>query len=39
MNLDAEKVSVYTDGACSGNGKQHATGGIGIFWGRYDHPL
>ncbi|EJU05260.1 hypothetical protein DACRYDRAFT_19826 [Dacryopinax primogenitus] len=24
---------VYTDGACSGNGRAGATGGIGVYWG------
>ncbi|KZT51160.1 hypothetical protein CALCODRAFT_503850 [Calocera cornea HHB12733] len=24
---------VYTDGACSGNGKQGAKGGVGVYWG------
>lgn len=28
---------VYTDGACSANGRRGAKAGIGVFWGD-DHP-
>ena len=38
MHLDNEKASVYTDGACSNNGKGNASGGVGVFWG-VNHPL
>ncbi len=32
-------MSVFTDGACSGNGKANkAIAGIGVFWGD-NHPL
>ena len=31
-------VSVYTDGACSGNGRESAKAGIGVWFGD-DHPL
>lgn len=27
---------VYCDGACTGNGKAHARGGVGVFWGHDD---
>lgn len=37
-SFESKSVSVYTDGACSGNGKSNPSGGIGIFWGP-DHPL
>jgi len=35
---EGESVEVYTDGACSNNGKANASAGIGVFWGS-DHPL
>ncbi|XP_047038255.1 ribonuclease H1-like [Helicoverpa zea] len=31
-------VQVYTDGACSANGKSGARAGLGVFWGN-GHPL
>ncbi|XP_063634767.1 ribonuclease H1 [Cydia splendana] len=31
-------VQVYTDGACSSNGKQGARAGLGVYWGD-NHPL
>ncbi|CAG9576045.1 unnamed protein product [Danaus chrysippus] len=31
-------VQVYTDGACSSNGKNGARAGLGVFWGE-GHPL
>ncbi|KAJ3141447.1 Ribonuclease H1 [Physocladia obscura] len=31
-----EKIDVYTDGACGGNGKAGARGGIGVFFGNGD---
>ncbi|XP_013783903.1 ribonuclease H1-like [Limulus polyphemus] len=37
LNPD-ELVHVYTDGACSSNGRRGARAGIGVFWGA-DHPL
>lgn len=30
--VEDPKAMVYTDGACSGNGKSSAKGGLGIFW-------
>lgn len=33
---DERTVRVYTDGACSENGKHGATGGIGVFFGPGD---
>ncbi|XP_076359133.1 ribonuclease H1-like, partial [Tachypleus tridentatus] len=33
-----ELVHIYTDGACSSNGRHGARAGIGVFWGA-DHPL
>ncbi|XP_072553176.1 ribonuclease H1 isoform X2 [Salminus brasiliensis] len=33
-----DAVVVYTDGCCSGNGRQGARAGIGVYWGP-DHPL
>ncbi len=35
---DKQKPSVYTDGACSNNGKKNAAAGIGVYWGD-NHPL
>ncbi len=32
------EVKVFTDGACSNNGKETASAGIGVFWGP-NHPL
>lgn len=29
---------VWTDGACPGNGQSATVGGIGVWWGRDDHP-
>ncbi|XP_076364806.1 ribonuclease H1-like [Tachypleus tridentatus] len=37
LNAD-ELVHIYTDGACSSNGRHGARAGIGVFWGA-DHPL
>jgi ribonuclease HI len=37
-NLDKGLVTVFTDGACSNNGKDTASAGVGIFWGS-NHPL
>ncbi|KAJ3051576.1 hypothetical protein HDU99_008376, partial [Rhizoclosmatium hyalinum] len=31
-----QRITVYTDGACSGNGQRHARGGIGVFFGDGD---
>ncbi|GBP18568.1 Ribonuclease H1 [Eumeta japonica] len=31
-------IQVYTDGACSENGKSNARAGLGVFWGE-NHPL
>ncbi|KAG6455605.1 ribonuclease H1 [Manduca sexta] len=31
-------VKVYTDGACSSNGRSGARAGLGVYWGE-DHPL
>ncbi|XP_028858698.1 ribonuclease H1 [Denticeps clupeoides] len=33
-----DAVVVYTDGCCSGNGKNGARAGIGVYWGPH-HPL
>ncbi|XP_017537901.1 ribonuclease H1 isoform X1 [Pygocentrus nattereri] len=33
-----DAVVVYTDGCCSGNGRNGARAGIGVYWGP-DHPL
>ncbi|XP_010706240.1 ribonuclease H1 [Meleagris gallopavo] len=33
-----EFAVVYTDGCCSGNGRNRARAGIGVYWGP-DHPL
>ncbi|XP_058468603.1 ribonuclease H1 isoform X2 [Solea solea] len=33
-----DAVVVYTDGGCTGNGKQGARAGIGVYWGP-NHPL
>ncbi|KAM4528721.1 ribonuclease H1 [Fundulus diaphanus] len=33
-----DAVVVYTDGCCSGNGRDRARAGIGVYWGR-NHPL
>ncbi|XP_048005541.1 ribonuclease H1-like [Leguminivora glycinivorella] len=35
---DEGYVQVYTDGACSANGKQGARAGLGVFWSD-SHPL
>ena len=31
-----EKIHVYTDGSCYGNGAKESYGGIGIFFGQND---
>jgi ribonuclease HI len=33
---DESKIYVYTDGACSNNGKKNAKAGIGVFFGKDD---
>ena len=33
-----QNVNVYTDGACSSNGKKNASAGIGVYWAD-NHPL
>ncbi|XP_030626399.1 ribonuclease H1 [Chanos chanos] len=33
-----DAVVVYTDGCCTGNGRDGARAGIGVYWGQ-DHPL
>lgn len=40
FTFDGRNVCVYTDGACSGNGKKNfdSLAGIGVFWGP-DHKL
>jgi hypothetical protein len=38
QNLDGQSVSVYTDGACSKNGKIGASAGIGVYFGE-NHRL
>ena len=40
LDFDFKKssVDVYTDGACSNNGKKNAVAGYGVWWGD-DHPL
>ncbi|CAF0709871.1 unnamed protein product [Brachionus calyciflorus] len=38
FSFKSQKMIVYTDGACSNNGKPNATAGIGVFWGT-NHPL
>lgn len=30
------RIVVYTDGSCTGNGKQHAKAGCGVYWGNSD---
>lgn len=30
--IDRREIIVYTDGSCSGNGKKHAVGGIGVYF-------
>ncbi|KAF7302682.1 RNase H domain-containing protein [Mycena chlorophos] len=35
-NTSQGPLVVYTDGACRGNGKYGAVGGIGVFWGAGD---
>lgn len=30
-------ATIYTDGACSGNGQQGSQGGVGVYWGD-NHP-
>lgn len=32
------KIEIYTDGACTGNGKKNAKGGVGVYFGD-DSPL
>ncbi|KAJ3070106.1 Ribonuclease H1 [Podochytrium sp. JEL0797] len=32
----SERIVIYTDGACGGNGKRHAKGGIGVFFAEGD---
>ncbi|KAJ3009913.1 UNVERIFIED_CONTAM: Ribonuclease H1, partial [Siphonaria sp. JEL0065] len=31
-----QRLTIYTDGACGGNGKRNARGGIGVFFGEGD---
>lgn len=38
FNFNGKKVTVYTDGACSGNGQKNSAAAIGVFWGP-SHPL
>ncbi|RNA00413.1 ribonuclease H1 [Brachionus plicatilis] len=38
FSFKSQKAIVYTDGACSNNGKPNAAAGIGVFWGK-NHPL
>nr|CAB3265613.1 ribonuclease H1-like [Phallusia mammillata] len=37
-NEHSDSKIVYTDGACSGNGKKNCQAGYGVWWGP-DHPL
>ena len=37
MSDDEDFVNVFTDGACSRNGRDGARAGIGVFW-VWDHP-
>lgn len=37
LNVTAEKeLYIYTDGACSNNGRRHACAGIGVYFGQND---
>lgn len=38
FNFYGKPATVYTDGACSGNGRESAKAGIGVYWGP-SHPL
>ncbi|XP_074640906.1 ribonuclease H1-like [Tubulanus polymorphus] len=38
FNMTGSAVIVYTDGACSSNGKKGAAAGIGVYWGE-GHPM
>ncbi|KAI0067219.1 ribonuclease H-like protein [Artomyces pyxidatus] len=35
-STDSEKIVVYTDGSCRGNGQVGAYAGVGVWWGRDD---
>ena len=38
FGLCLDRVVVYTDGACSYNGREGARAGIGVYWGD-KHPF
>ena len=33
-----DSLSVYTDGCCHDNGRGNPRAGLGVYWGRPDHP-
>lgn len=33
LTFENKTLEVYTDGACTANGKKEARGGVGVFWG------
>ena len=35
-NIHPDPITVYTDGACSNNGRKNARAGIGIYFGQND---
>ncbi|XP_064483380.1 ribonuclease H1-like isoform X2 [Ornithodoros turicata] len=38
LTSDDDMLHVYTDGACTANGKKGAKAGIGVYWG-HNHPM
>lgn len=38
INPTTQRIIIYTDGSCRGNGREDPQAGIGVFFG-YNHPL